>query len=395
MVISVIIERSEHHRNLLALLDEYPVVGLIGARQVGKSTLAREIVQTWPEQTHYFDLESSIDLARLADSMFALSPLRGLVVLDEVHRMPDLFTTLRVLADRNPNTAKFLILGSASPALLKQSGESLAGRIAYYDLPGLNLSEVGIENIDELWLRGGFPRSFVAAKDSKSFRWRRNFIRTFLERDLPQFGISIPALTIERFWMMVAHYHAQIWNGAEIGRAFGMSHTSARRYLELLQSTFMLRCLQPWFANVSKRQIKAPKVYVRDTGILHGLLGIKNLEELNGHPKVGASWEGYIVENLIQVLDVEERDCFFWGTHTGAEIDMIVNSGGRLRGFEIKRTASPRITGSIRSALEDLKLDRVDIIYPGCENFALSERVNAISASTILSEFKNSVPHKS
>ena len=386
MVLVVMIDRTFHVDYLHNLLDEYPVVGLIGARQVGKTTMARQIAQQWPGQTYYFDLESSADLARLTDSLFTLSPLSGLVILDEVHRKPDLFTTLRVLADRIPNSAKFLILGSASPSLLRQSGESLAGRIAYYDLPGFNVSEVGIDNSEELWLRGGFPKSFVAASQLSSFRWRRNFIRTFLERDIPQFGITIPGLTIERFWMMMAHYHAQVWNGSEIGRAFGMSHTTTRRYLELLQSTFMVRCLQPWFTNTKKRQVKSPKVYITDSGILHSLLGIKNFEQLNSHPKVGASWEGFMIENLIQVLGVEARDCYFWATHTGAEIDMVVNSSGRIRGFEIKRTLSPKITGSIRSALVDLKLDRVDIIYPGSETYALSDRVNAVSASRIMSD---------
>ena len=271
------IDRTFHVDYLHDLLDLYPVVGLIGARQVGKTTMARQIAQQWPDKTYYFDLESSADLARLTDAQFTLSPLSGLVVLDEVYRKPDLFTALRVLADRTPNSAKFLNLGSASPSLLKQSGESLAGRIAYYDLPGFIVSEIGIDNSEELWLRGGFLQSFIAASQLSSFRWRRNFIRTFLERDIPQFGITVPGLTIERFWTMMAHYHAQVWNGSENGCAFGMSHTTTRRYLELLQSTFMVRCLQPWFANTKKRQVKSPIVYIRDSGILHSLLGIKNL----------------------------------------------------------------------------------------------------------------------
>ena len=377
------IERQFHKRTLHDLLDDYPVVGLIGARQVGKTTIARNIAQRWRDRTHYFDLESSVDLTRLSDPMYALSSLNGLIVLDEVHRIPDLFKTIRVLADRVANPAKFLILGSASISLLRQSGESLAGRIAYHELPGLNISEVGISNSDDLWLRGGFPKSFTASGPRKSFRWRRNFIRTFLEQDIPQFGISIPSATIERFWMMVAHYHAQVWNGAEIGRSFGTSHTSVRRYLEMLESTYMLRCLKPWSANIKKRQVKSPKVYIRDSGILHGLLGIRDLNELEYHPKVGASWEGYIIDSLIQALALEERDCYFWATHTGAEIDLIANTGGRLRGFEVKRTMSPRITPSMRSALDDLPLEKIDIIYPGSERFALSERINAVPASSL------------
>ncbi|MDE0309775.1 MAG: ATP-binding protein [Acidiferrobacterales bacterium] len=379
------IDRIRHEKRLCDHLGEYPVVGLIGTRQVGKTTLARNIVRQWADQTHYFDLESSADVARLSDAMFALSPLRGLVVLDEVHRLPDLFPAIRVLADRESEPAKFLILSGASPSLLRQGGESLAGRIAYYELPGLNLSETGADSSDEIWLRGGFPKSFTASTQLTSYKWRRTFIRTFLDRDLPQFGVTIPGIAMERFWMMLAHCHGQVWNGSEIGRAFGVSHTATRRYLEMLQSTFVARCLQPWHANIRKRQIKAPKAYIRDSGILHGLLGIRNLEELHSHPKVGASWEGFVVDNLIQALDVAERDCLFWATHTGAEIDMIVNVGGRLRGYEIKRTASPAITPSIRSALEDLDLDRVDIIYPGEASFALSDRVNAVPAASILS----------
>ncbi len=379
------LERAKHEKILRERLDDYPVVGLVGARQVGKTTLARKIVRQWPEPAHFFDLESSDDIVRLADPLFALSSLRGLIVLDEVHQMPDIFATIRVLADRDSNPAKFMVLGSASPELLKQTSESLAGRISYHELPGLNVSETGIEHSEDLWLRGGFPKSFVAANQSKSNRWRKDFIRAYLERDIPQFGIRIPGLSIERFWMMLSHYHAQVWNGSEIGRAFGVSHTTAQRYLELLQSTFMARCLQPWHANIKKRQVKSPKVYIRDSGIAHSLLRIKTFEELICHPKVGATWEGFVIENLIQILDLGDRDCYFWSTHSGAEIDMIVNSGGRLRGFEIKRTSSPGVTPSIRSALSDLDLERVDVIYPGNESYALSDRVNALAVSDILS----------
>ncbi len=379
------LERTKHEKTLRERLDDYPVVGLVGARQVGKTTLARKIVRQWPEPTHFFDLESSDDIFRLADPLFALSSLRGLIVLDEVHQMPDIFATIRVLADRDSNPAKFMVLGSALPELLKQTSESLAGRISYHELPGLNVSETGIEHSEDLWLRGGFPKSFVAANQSKSNRWRKDFIRTYLERDIPQFGIRIPGISIERFWMMLSHYHAQVWNGSEIGRAFGVSHTTAQRYLELLQSTFMVRCLQPWHANIKKRQVKSPKVYIRDSGIAHSLLRIKTFEELICHPKVGATWEGFVIENLIQILDLDDRDCYFWSTHSGAEIDMIVNSGGRLRGFEIKRTSSPGVTRSIRSALSDLDLERVDVVYPGNESYALSDRVNAVAVSDILS----------
>ena len=284
----VMLPRTAHLCSIQALLDDSPVVALVGARQVGKTTLARELIRQHPAPTHLFDLESSTDLARLGDPMLALSELDGLVVLDEVQRRPDLFPTLRVLADRRPLPARFLVLGSASPDLLRQSSESLAGRIAYYELPVLSLAETRPERMDQLWLRGGFPASFTARSDAGSYRWRRDFVQTFLERDIGQLGIRIPAATLERFWSMLAHYHAQVWNGSELARAFGVSHHTVRRYLDALEATFMVRSLKPWSANLGKRQVRSPKVYVRDSGLLHRLLGIDSREQLERHPKVGA-----------------------------------------------------------------------------------------------------------
>ena len=380
--------RTTHLCSIQALLDDSPVVALVGARQVGKTTLARELIRQHPAPTHLFDLESSTDLARLGDPMLALSELDGLVVLDEVQRRPDLFPTLRVLADRRPLPARFLVLGSASPDLLRQSSESLAGRIAYYELPVLSLAETRPERMDQLWLRGGFPASFTARSDAGSYRWRRDFVQTFLERDIGQLGIRIPAATLERFWSMLAHYHAQVWNGSELARAFGVSHHTVRRYLDALEATYMVRSLKPWSTNLGKRQVRSPKVYVRDSGLLHRLLGIDSREQLERHPKVGASWEGFVVENAIRALGAENRQCYFWATHSGAEIDLIVNRGGRLQGLEVKRTSSPTVTRSMRNAAEDLELDRLDVIHAGKETFPLADGIRAVAARRILEDLR-------
>ena len=380
------VPRIAHLRNVEALLRDSPVVAMIGARQVGKTTLARQLVQQYRAPAHVFDLESSADLARLADPMLALSPLRGLGILDEVQRRPDLFPTLRVLADRRPLPARFLVLGSASPDLLRQSSESLAGRVAYYELPCLSLSETGSTEMEQLWLRGGFPASFSARSNAASYRWRGDFVRTFLERDIAQLGIAIPGATLERFWAMLAHYHAQVWNGSELARAFGVSHHAVRRYLDALEATFMVRSLKPWSANLAKRQVKSPKVYVRDSGMLHRLLDIGTREQVERHPKVGASWEGFVIENVIRALDADERQCYFWATHSGAEIDLIIHRGGRLRGVEVKRTSSPAVTRSMHNAREDLELDRLDLIHAGQDTFPLAEGIRAVAAARMLED---------
>ena len=380
------IPRSEHLKAVQRLLRDNPVVALIGARQVGKTTLARQVAQR-RTQTHFFDLESSADRARLSDPLLALSPLTGLVVLDEVQRRPELFPTLRVLADRRPIRTRFLVLGSASPALLRQSSESLAGRIAYYELPCLSLAETGPDRADLLWLRGGFPRSFTARSHVQSYRWRRDFVATFLERDMPGLGIAIPSNTMERFWTMIAHYHAQLWNGSELGRAFGMSQHAMRRYLDVLEATFMVRVLKPWSANLAKRQVKTPKVYIRDCGLLHNLLDVRDRTALERHPKVGASWEGFVIENIVRTLGVDDSQCYFWGTHSGAEIDLVVQGrGGRLRGFEIKRTSSPAVTRSMHTAMADLGLRSIDLIHAGDETFPLAKGIQAVAAARLLDD---------
>ena len=380
------ISRAAHLRAIQQLLRDNPIVAIVGARQVGKTTLAKQLARQ-RSRTHFYDLESSADRARLTDPLLALSTLTGLVVLDEVQRRPELFPTLRVLADRRPIRTRFLVLGSASPNLLRQSSESLAGRIAYYQLPCLSLAETGPGMVDSLWLRGGFPRSFTARSHAQSYRWRQDFVATFLERDMPGLGIRLPSHTMERFWTMIAHYHAQLWNGSELGRAFGMSQHAMRRYLDILESTFMVRVLKPWSANLRKRQVKTPKVYVRDCGVLHKLLDVRDRTALDRHPKVGASWEGFLIENIVRTLGVDDSQCHFWATHSGAEIDLVVQGrGGRLRGFEIKRTSSPAVTRSMRAAMTDLGLQSIDLIHAGDETFPLAKGIRAVAATRLLDD---------
>jgi predicted AAA+ superfamily ATPase len=350
------------------------VVALIGPRQSGKTTLARQIVP--PDSPRYFDLEEPTSLARLTEPMTALAPLRGVIVIDEVQRRQDLFPILRVLADRRPLSARFLILGSASPELLRQSSESLAGRMETITLPGFTLAEVGARALNRHWLRGGFPRSFLARTHEGSLRWRNEFIQTFLERDLPQLGVSIPAQALRRFWAMVAHYHGNIWNAAEPARSLGVSEPTVRRYLDLLTGVFLVRQLPPWHENLGKRQVKAPKVYVRDSGLLHALLGVRTDAELLHHPKCGASWEGYAIEEALNL--VQPDDAYFWATHQGAELDLLLLKDGRRFGMEIKRTDAPTLTPSMRIALDDLRLEHLIVLYPGMRRYPLSARVTAV-----------------
>jgi len=380
------IERRLQLRTLERLLARSPVVALLGARQVGKTTLARTFVERQRRAATFFDLERAQDLARLEDPELALRDLRGTVVLDEIQRRPELFPTLRVLADRSRKPARFLVLGSASPDLLRQTSESLAGRISYHELSGFSLDEVGIENFNRLWLRGGFPRSFTARTNAESREWRRDFIRTFLERDIPQLGITIPAGSLERFWAMLAHYHGQVWNASELARSFGVSHHVTRRYLDALQATFMIRVLKPWAANIGKRQVKSPKVYLRDSGVLHSFLDVASMRDLERHPKIGASWEGFLLEAVMQRLGARPEQCYFWGTHTGAELDLLVVHGRHSYGFEFKRTTAPRITPSMRSALEDLQLERLDVVHAGSETFLLGRNIRALAAERLLDD---------
>lgn len=367
-----------------AHLSRYPVVAIVGARQVGKTTLARAIAAGWRKgPVLRFDLEDSSHRARLQDPMLALRDVSGLVVLDEIHRVPEIFPTLRVLADRPRSSARFLILGSASPDLLRQSSESLAGRISYLELKGFSLDEVGVRRRKQLWLRGGFPRSFLARTNELSYEWRRSFMRTFLERDLPQLGIQIPSGTLERFWSMLAHYHGQIWNSSEFARSFGVADTTVRRYLDVMSATYVVRQLRPFSENLGKRQIKSPKVYIADSGLLHALLNLRDQADVEGHPKMGASWEGFGIDAVTHQLDARPEECFFWGTHSGAELDLLVVRGRRRLGFEFKRTVAPKITRSMLIAMEDLGLESLDVIHAGDATYPLAARVRALALSDV------------
>jgi len=377
------IGRQRHLARINDLFRTHPVVGILGARQVGKTTLARQFSAGFDGPASRFDLEDPGDIARLAEPRLALDALPGLVILDEVQRRPDLFPVLRVLVDRPGRDTRFLVLGSASPDLLHQSSETLAGRIAYHDLDGFALDEVGLASTDRLWLRGGFPRSFLADSDADSAEWRRGFVRTFLERDLPALGIQVPSITLHRFSQMLAHYHAQTWNGAELARAFGVAATTVRRYLDILTGALVVRALPPWFANVAKRQVKSPKVYIADTGLLHALLGIESRTDLDAHPKVGASWEGFVIRELVTHLGARPEEMFFWATHAGAELDLLVVRGQRRLGFEIKRTTAPASTRSMHAARESLQLPSIDVIHAGDRTFPLTEGIRAVAFSRL------------
>lgn len=381
-------KRPSHARRVEHLLRDYPVVAILGARQVGKTTLARELAEKGRRTATLFDLEDPRDRARLAEPMLTLEPLRGLVVLDEIQRVPKLFEVLRVLADRARKPARFLVLGSASPELLQQSSESLAGRIAFHELGGFDLEETGAAALDRLWLRGGLPRSFLARSHAASYDWRCGYIRTFIGRDLPALGVRVPGETLERFWTMLAHYHGQAWNGSELGRALGVSYATVGRYLDILCATFVARRLRPWSENVGKRVVKAPKVYISDSGLFHCLLGLETRRDLDRHPKVGASWEGLLVDQIIRRLRARPEECYFWGTQSGAELDLLIVSRGKRLGFEIKRTDAPRITKSMRSAQETLGLDELHVVHAGQDSFPLSRTVQALAASRLLDDLQ-------
>ena len=364
------------------------MVAILGPRQVGKTTLAGRLVAARRRDVTTFDLENAEDLTLLRDPLLALRPLRGLVVIDEVQRRPELFQTLRVLVDEPRVRRRFLVLGSASPELLRQTSESLAGRIAYHELGGFSLEETGPARWERLWRRGSFPRSFLARSDAASERWRRELIRTYLERDLPALGLRLPAPTLRRFWIMLAHYHAQVWNASEIARSFGVAHTTVQRYLDVLTQTFMIRQLQPWHENLGKRQVKAPRLFVRDSGVLHALLGATSVRELETHPKVGASWEGFGLESVIARLRAEPEECFFWATHSGAELDLLVVRGRQRLGFEFKRSTTPALTRSMHVASEDLRLTRLWVVHAGERAFDLAPRIRALPLARLIEELQ-------
>jgi uncharacterized protein len=376
------IQRTDEIKAIAALQKVFPVTGILGPRQCGKTFLAERI-----RHDHYFDLENPRDLSRLDNPQTALEDLEGVIVIDEIQRKPEIFSLLRFLVDKNKKQ-KYLILGSAAPQLLRQSSETLAGRIGYYNLSGFSLADVGAKKINSLWVRGGFPRAFLESSDQKSFLWLTNYVTTFLERDIPQLGISIPSASMRRFWMMLAHYHGQVLNYSELGRAFGLSDMSIRRYIDILSGTFMVRILQPWHVNVSKRLVKRPKVYIRDSGILHTLLSIQSLEQLQSNPKIVASWEGFALENLIKSIGKKDEELFFWSTHSGAEVDLFWQHAGKNWAAEFKFSDAPKLTKSMQSALEDLKLEHLWVIYPGKQNYKLSDRVSVISINEVTGKWK-------
>ena len=365
-------------------LARSPAVALVGPRQVGKTTLARGLLGASSAQ--WFDLEDPQVEAQLAAPLTALKDLRGLIVIDEVQHAPDLFKVLRVLIDReeiNPtNPTRFLLLGSASPALLRQSSESLAGRIEIIEAGGFTIDETGPEQAAALWWRGGFPRSYTAPSDDDSRAWRREFIRTTVERDLPQLGMNVPAPAIRRFWSMLAHFHGQVWNAADPARSLGVNESTVRRYLDWLTQAYLVRQLQPWFANLGKRQVKAPKIYLRDTGLLHELLGIADPQALHMHPKSGASWEGFALDQVLRIARPDEA--YFWATHAGAELDLLMFKDGRRVGVEFKRTDAPTLTQSMRIAMQDLALDALYVVYPGTRRYTLALGVEAVPLAALL-----------
>ncbi|MFN0183461.1 MAG: ATP-binding protein [Aquabacterium sp.] len=380
------IERHALESTVRAALQRSPAVALVGPRQVGKTTLARSLLgqgaPVSPTSPNWFDLEDPQVEAQLATPMVALKDLRGLVIIDEVQHAPELFKVLRVLIDRPGNPARFLLLGSASPRLLRQSSESLAGRLEVIEAGGFTLAETGPEQAAALWWRGGFPRSFTAAGDEASRIWRREFIRTTVERDLPQLGMNVAAPALYRFWSMLAHYHGQVWNAADPARSLGVNESTVRRYLDWLTQAYLVRQLQPWFANLGKRQVKAPKIYLCDTGLLHELLGIADPGALARHPKCGASWEGFAIDQVLRIARPDEA--YFWATHAGAELDLLMFKDGRRVGVEFKRSDAPQLTPSMRIALQDLALDELFVVYPGDRRYALAQQVTAVPLATLL-----------
>ncbi|MFA6527574.1 MAG: ATP-binding protein [Candidatus Babeliales bacterium] len=361
----------------------HSVCGLLGPRQVGKTTLAKLFAQQFPS-VHFIDLENPLDLARLENPMLTLSNIQSdLIVIDEIQMRPELFPVLRVLVDEKPR--KFLVLGSSSRDLLRQSSETLAGRIGYIELSPF--SSVEVDGIQKLWLRGGYPRSYLADTDLESYTWRQTYISTFMERDIPNLGFDIPPAQLRRLWMMLAHNHGNILNSSELGVSLGITHHTVRKYIEILAGTFMVRILDPWFENISKRQVKSPKVYIRDSGILHTLVGVHSNDELQVFPRLGASWEGFALEEVIRLFHAQPEECFFWSTQSGAELDLLLIKDGKRLGFEFKYSDAPRLTKSMFTALNDLKLDHLYVIHPHNQTFPLADKITA-QGLPILSHIK-------
>ena len=366
------INRPEYVKQVSTALARSPVTALLGPRQCGKTTLARQFAEL--HSATYLDLESEPDVRRLANPELALGDLKGLVVLDEIQRMPELFSVLRVLVDRPDAKSKFLILGSASLDVIRGVSESLAGRVEFIELAGFDLIEAGAGSWRELWWRGGFPRAYLAATDADSLVWREGFIRTFLERDIPQLGISIPAAAMRRFWTMLAHWHGQTWNASELGRSLAVSDKTMRSYLDLLTGTFMVRQLQPWFENTARRQVKAPKIYFRDTGLLHALLGLSSDAALLAYPRVGASWEGFVIEEVIRVLKADQA--WFWAAHGGGEVDLLLLLDGKRVGIEVKFSEAPKVTRPMQNILRELSLAHLFVVCPARDAYPVASSIS-------------------
>jgi len=374
------VKRTALEKRIMAAIDDYPVTLILGPRQCGKTSLARKIVEK--RRGTYFDIEDPETPLQPDIARTVLKDLGGLVVIDEVQRQPSLFGLLRVLSDRRPLPARFLLLGSASPAIVKGISETLAGRVAYVDMRGFDVSEAGVKDWTRLWVRGGFPLAYLAAEAKKSFAWRLNFIQSFLERDIPQLGIRVPATALRRFWTMLAHYHGQIWNASELARAMGVKQDTARHYLDILCGAFMVRQLPPWFENTGKRVVKASKIYLRDTGLLHALLGLDTKEQLLAHPRLGFSWEGFAMEEVIRAAQAD-RQAYFYRTHAGAEIDLLIMHRGKRYGFEFRFEDAPRPTRSMHQVTEDLGLERIWVVYPGDRRYSVSERIELLPLNEI------------
>jgi predicted AAA+ superfamily ATPase len=376
-----VVNRPKYLELLTTALQRSPITALLGPRQCGKTTLARTFAKG--RDAAIFDLESQSDLMRLQNPELMLGSMKKLVIIDEIQERPELFQILRVLVDRPENLARFLILGSASPDIVKKAYESLAGRVEFVELAGFGLPELGAEKMDKLWVRGGFPRSFLSGSDEDSMAWREGFIRTFLTRDIPHLGIAIPPETMRRFWTMLAHYHSQTWNASELARSMGLSDKTVRSYLDILTGTFMIRQLLPWYENIGKRQVKAPKIYFRDPGILHSLLDLPDLHKLSGHPRVGASWEGFALEQTLQII--RPSQAYYWATHSGAELDLLFMREGQRFGMEFKYSEAPKISKSMHIALETLHLDHLWVVHPGKHAYPVEERISVLPLQGLVS----------
>lgn len=376
-------KRNEYLEKIKDEFKVNPIVALLGPRQCGKTTLSEQYTKTLKEEFHKFDLEDPEDLAALENPKVLFNELKGTIILDEIQRKPDLFPFLRTLVDKEKRKRKILILGSASKELIQQSSESLAGRISYLELTPFSLNEISKKDRSKLWQQGGFPLSFLAQSEKESYRWRKSYISTFLERDIPNLGIKIPARTMRRFWQMIAHYQGQVVNYSELGRSFGASDKTIRNYLDILTETFMIRQLSPWYENIKKRQVKRPKIYFRDSGIFHSMHSIENKRALLSHPKLGASWEGFALEQVIQHFDLESEEAYFWSVHEQGELDLFFQKNGKRVGVEFKYTSSPELTPSMKYSIENLRLDQLFCIHSGEKKFALAENVVATSLGKV------------